>query len=220
MSKASGTTELQASGNRVSQLLVGQQVVPVAKVDDQQQAIGLANALLEGGVNVIEVTLRNAFGINAIEVIKAEFPTMVVLAGTVINEAQMDDVVSAGVDGVISPGISEGLLASAAKHDIPYLPGVATASEVMLATQHGLTECKLFPASVAGGLSALKAFSGPFPDMRFCPTGGVSESNYQAFLALPNVICVGGSWLAPSSLVANANWLEITRLCKVVTQST
>jgi len=143
---------------------------------------------------------------------------MVVLAGTVNTPDQMREVVKAGVDGIISPGITEALLKTAKEENIPYLPGVGTASEVLLAIEHGLTECKLFPATVVGGISALKAFNGPFSNIRFCPTGGVSEANYKDFLALPNVMCVGGSWLAPTNLVREGNWAEITRLCKAVTE--
>jgi len=203
----------------VSELLNGQKVVPVVVIDDAEQAHGLANALLDGGVSVIEVTLRNAYGVKAIEVIKQHYPQMVVLAGTVNTPAQLVAVVKAGVDGIISPGLTPSLLDTARQQGVPYLPGVATASEVLLAMEYGLRECKLFPASVVGGISALKALNGPFPSMQFCPTGGVNEGNYQDFLALPNVMCVGGSWLAPSSLVSEGKWLEITALCKVVAQS-
>jgi len=142
---------------------------------------------------------------------------MVVLAGTVCTAAQLVEVVEAGVDGIISPGITAKLLEAAQQQGVPYLPGVATASEVLLAMEYGLQECKLFPATVVGGLGALKALNGPFPAMKFCPTGGVSEKNYDEFLALPNVMCVGGSWLAPSKLVAAGQWDEITALCKAVT---
>ena len=139
---------------------------------------------------------------------------MVVLAGTVNTAQQLRDVVKAGVDGIISPGLTVSLLEAAREEKIPYLPGVGTASEVLLAIEHGLTECKLFPATVVGGIGALKAFNGPFSQIRFCPTGGVSPDNFKDFLALPNVMCVGGSWLAPLSLVREGNWAEITRLCK------
>lgn len=200
----------------VSALLGGQKVVPVVVIEDEEQALGLAQALLDGGISVIEITLRNAYGVKAIEVIKQRFPEMVVLAGTVNTEQQMADVVNAGVDGIISPGISVSLLQEAVRHNIPYLPGVGTASEVMLAIQHGLTECKLFPATVVGGIGALKAYNGPFSQVQFCPTGGVSEANYQDFLALPNVMCVGGSWLAPTALVREGKWSEITALCNAV----
>ncbi len=209
-----------AAAPNVSELIGDQKVVPVVVIENQEQAIGLAQALLDGGINVIEITLRNDYGVKAIEVIKREFPDMVVLAGTVNTAAQMVAVVKAGVDGIISPGITSSLLETAKRQNIPYLPGVGTASEVMLAIEHGLTECKLFPATVVGGISALKAFNGPFTKMRFCPTGGVSADNYSDFLALPNVMCVGGSWLAPSTLVREGKWAEITALCKAVTGST
>ena len=213
------TQEISVSNNMlVSEMLDGQKVVPVVVIENREQAMGLAQALLDGGINVIEITLRDAYAIKAIEVIKQHFPDMVVLAGTVTSPAQMVAVVNVGVDAIISPGITESLLKTAKQQGIPYLPGVATASDLMLAMEYGLRECKLFPATVVGGISALKAFSGPFSEIRFCPTGGVSESNYHDFLALPNVMCVGGSWLAPSSLVRNADWAAITDLCKAVSE--
>lgn len=199
---------------QVSELIKGQEVVPVVVIENEEQAVGLAGALLEGGINVIEITLRNAYGIKAVSLIKQKFPEMVVLAGTVNSAQQLRDVVKAGVDGIISPGLTVSLLEAAREEKIPYLPGVGTASEVLLAIEHGLTECKLFPATVVGGIGALKAFNGPFSTIRFCPTGGVSPENFKDFLALPNVMCVGGSWLAPLSLVREGNWAEITRLCK------
>lgn len=201
----------------VSKLLGNQQVVPVVVIEDEAQAHGLASALLAGGVTVIEITLRNEYGIKAIELIKQSYPEMVVLAGTVNSAAQMAAVVKAGVDGIISPGLTRKLVETAQELGIPYLPGVASASEVLLAMEFGLTECKLFPATVVGGIDALKAFNGPFPKIKFCPTGGVSESNYRDFLALPNVMCVGGSWLAPTDLVRKGDWAAITELCKAIT---
>lgn len=201
----------------VSEMIGEQKVLPVVVIENEEQALGLAQALLEGGINVIEITLRNAYGVKAIEVIKQKFPEMVVLAGTVNLPAQMIAVVKAGVDAIISPGITENLLKTAKQQNIPYLPGVGTASEVMLALEYGLSECKLFPATVVGGIGALKAFNGPFGGMRFCPTGGVSPSNYEDFLALPNVMCVGGSWIAPSKMVEAGDWAGITALCKEIT---
>ena len=201
----------------VSELIRGQTVLPVVVIENEEQALGLAQALLNGGINVIEITLRDAYGVTAIELIKQKFPEMVVLAGTVNLPAQMIAVANAGADAVISPGISESLLKMSKQEGIPYLPGVATASEIMMAMEYGLTECKLFPASVVGGISALKAFSGPFSGMRFCPTGGVSPSNYQEFLALPNVMCVGGSWIAPIQMVRDGDWNGVTALCKEIT---
>jgi 2-dehydro-3-deoxyphosphogluconate aldolase/(4S)-4-hydroxy-2-oxoglutarate aldolase len=202
----------------VSALLDGQKVVPVVVIDNEQQAHGLAKALLDGGINVIEITLRNDYAVNAIALIKKSYPTMVVLAGTVKTVEELNQVVGAGADGFISPGITKSLAIAAQELQIPYLPGVATASDVLMAIEYGMSECKLFPATVVGGVSALKAFAGPFVGINFCPTGGVSEANYQEFLALDNVMCVGGSWVTPSSLIQDGNWAEITRLCKVVTQ--
>jgi len=200
----------------VSEMLGDQKVVPVVVIENKEQAMGLAQALLDGGINVIEITLRNSYGVKAIEVIKNNFPEMIVLAGTVNLPAQMVAVVKAGVDAIISPGITESLLKTAKQQGIPYLPGVATASELMLAMEYGLRECKLFPATVVGGISALKAFGGPFNEVKFCPTGGVSESNYRDFLALPNVMCVGGSWVAPTSMVRDGDWAAITSLCRAI----
>ena len=199
---------------RVSDLIPGQKVVPVVVIEDQQQAQGLAQALLDGGINVIEITLRDAYAVSAIEYIKQNFPDMVILAGTVTSSEQLREVVKAGADGIISPGLTPALLETAKEQDIAYLPGVATGSDILLGMEYGLTEFKLFPATVVGGVGSLKAFSGPFGQIRFCPTGGVSPSNVKEFLALPNVMCVGGSWIAPQGLVRDGNWAEITRLCK------
>ena len=199
---------------RVSDLIPGQEVVPVVVIEDQQQAQGLAQALLDGGINVIEITLRDAYAVSAIEYIKQNFPDMVILAGTVTSSEQLREVVKAGADGIISPGLTPALLETAKEQDIAYLPGVASGSDILLGMEYGLTEFKLFPATVVGGVGALKAFSGPFGQIRFCPTGGVSPSNVKEFLALPNVMCVGGSWIAPQGLVREGNWAEITRLCK------
>ena len=204
--------------NKVSQLLDGQQVVPVVVIDTEEQAVGLAEALLEGGIKVIEITLRNDFGVRAVALIKQQFPEMVVLAGTVNSARQMHEVAAVGVDGVISPGLTDSLLKSALEANVAYLPGVATASEVLKAMEYGLSECKLFPATVVGGTSALKAFKGPFPDIKFCPTGGVSADNYRDFLKLDNVMCVGGSWLAPGDLIKAQDWAAISQLCEQVTQ--
>ena len=201
---------------RVSDLIPGQEVVPVVVIEDQQQAQGLAQALLDGGINVIEITLRDAYAVSAIEYIKQNFSDMVILAGTVTSSEQLREVVKAGADGIISPGLTPALLETAKEQDIAYLPGVATGSDILLGMEYGLTEFKLFPATVVGGVGALKAFSGPFGQIRFCPTGGVSPSNVKEFLALPNVMCVGGSWIAPQGLVRDGNWAEITRLCKEV----
>jgi len=205
------------SGMAISEMLGDQKVVPVVVIENEEQAMGLARALLDGGISVIEITLRNSYGVKAIEVIKKNFPAMVVIAGTVTVASEVAEVVNAGADGFVSPGITESLLKAAQEQGVPYLPGVATGSEILLAMEYGLRECKLFPATVVGGIGALKALGGPFVDIKFCPTGGVSESNYHDFLALPNVMCVGGSWIAPTALVRAGDWAAITELCKAIT---
>ena len=201
----------------ISEMLGNQQVVPVVVIENEEQAMGLAKALLDGGISVIEITLRNSYGVKAIEVIKKNFPAMTVIAGTVTAASEVVEVVNAGADGFVSPGVTESLLKAAQEQGVPYLPGVATGSEILLAMEYGLRECKLFPATVVGGIGALKALGGPFVDIKFCPTGGVSESNYHDFLALPNVMCVGGSWIAPTSLVRAGDWVAITDLCRAIT---
>jgi 2-dehydro-3-deoxyphosphogluconate aldolase/(4S)-4-hydroxy-2-oxoglutarate aldolase len=203
----------------VSDLLNGQKIVPVVVIENKRQALGLAQALLDGGIQVIEITLRNSYGMQAIADVKTAFPEILTLAGTVNTAQSMLDVMAAGADGIISPGITDTLLRTAVENKIPYLPGVATASEVLTAMEHGLSECKLFPATVVGGVSALKAFSGPLSNMKFCPTGGVGEDNYQDFLALANVMCVGGSWIAPSALIEQEDWQGISELCKATLAS-
>lgn len=198
----------------VSELLKNDRVVPVVAIDNKSQAIGLANALIEGGVNVIEVTLRNDYGVTAIKEIKQACPDMVILAGTVNSVEAMQQVVEAGADGVVMPGLTESMLNYAKEESIAILPGVTSPSEILLAMEYGFTECKLFPAGVVGGIKALKAFSGPFGSIKFCPTGGVSGDNFKDYLALSNVICVGGTWIAPSDLIKSESWSEITALCK------
>jgi len=198
----------------VSELLKQDQVVPVVAVENQAEALGLAKALIDGGVNVIEVTLRNEYGVTAINQIKQKHPEMVVLAGTVNSVESMQQVMEAGADGVVMPGLTEAMLQYAKQHNVPILPGVTSPSEILLAMQYGFNECKLFPAGVVGGIKALKAFGGPFGNISFCPTGGVSGDNFQDYLALPNVMCVGGTWIAPSDLIKQQAWSEITELCK------
>jgi len=197
----------------VSEMLNGQKIVPVVVIEDKQQAIDLSEALLAGGISVIEITLRNDFGLQAIREVKQAFSEMLVLAGTVNNSESMLAAMQAGADGIVSPGITDELLKTAVENHIPYLPGVATPSEVLKVMSYGLSECKLFPATVVGGIGALKAFGAPLSQMRFCPTGGVGESNFREFLAQPNVMCVGGSWIAPEKLIAAKDWSAISALC-------
>ena len=199
---------------KLSDLLNGQKIVPVAVIEDEAQAKGLPRAFIEGGVKIIEITLRSDYALKAIASIKEQYPEMMILAGTVITPEQMQLAVEAGARGIISPGFTKALAEKAYELDVAYMPGVATGSEILSASEYGITEFKLFPANIAGGVGALKAFSGPFFDFKFCPTGGVNKDNYSDYLALDNVVCVGGSWIAPMKEVRAGDWAAITDLCK------
>ena len=189
-------------------------IVPVIALDSVDNALYLAEALLEGGISIMEITLRTEAGLKSIEAISKAMPEMHVGAGTVTNAAGFNSAVDHGSQFVFSPGINEALMQTSKELNIALIPGVATASEVMLAQNNGFEYCKLFPATVAGGVEALKAFSGPFSSMHFCPTGGVSLKNFNDFLALDNVMCVGGSWIVPKQAIQNKNFQQITALCK------
>lgn len=190
-------------------------IIPVITIDNADDAVELAKALIAGGINIMEITLRSGAGLKAIENVAANVPEMVVGAGTVISPKQYDDVSKAGAKFVISPGFSTTLLQHASsKEDIPLIPGVATASEIMTAIEYGFDTFKLFPANIAGGTGALKAFSGPFKGIKFCPTGGINLDNMNDYLALDNVICVGGTWLTPKEQVNNHRFANITKYCK------
>lgn len=189
-------------------------IVPVIALEHVEDALALAEALLEGGIAMMEITLRTEAGLKAIEAIAKSLPQMHVGAGTVLNASDMKQALLHGAQFVFSPGISEELMNASKEMNISLIPGVATASEVMLAKNNGFEHCKLFPATLAGGVEALKAFGGPFASMRFCPTGGVSLANLNDFLALPNVLCVGGTWIVPKSAIEKKDFKHITTLCK------
>jgi 2-dehydro-3-deoxyphosphogluconate aldolase/(4S)-4-hydroxy-2-oxoglutarate aldolase len=193
-------------------------VIPVLVVEDAGQAVPLAKALVAGGLSVLEITLRSAAALEAIKRIAAEVPEAVVGAGTVLNAAQFAASQLAGAKFVISPGATEALYYTAKDTGLPYLPAVATASEVMRALEQGFTRAKFFPAEAMGGIKALQSLAGPFPQMRFCPTGGITEANLAAYAALPNVSSVGGSWLAPKEMLQKNDWAGITALAKKAVQ--
>jgi len=188
-------------------------IVPVIALENEEDALPLANALLEGGIHVMEITLRTQAGLKAIEIISSALPQMHVGAGTVLNSDDFNNAVAHGAAFVFSPGISEELMQISKQTGIALIPGVATASEVMMAKNHGFEHCKLFPATLVGGVGMLKALSGPFPMMRFCPTGGVNLDNSNDFLSLENVPCVGGSWIVPKEMIKEKNFKQITKLC-------
>jgi 2-dehydro-3-deoxyphosphogluconate aldolase / (4S)-4-hydroxy-2-oxoglutarate aldolase len=175
-------------------------VVPVIVIKDLGHAVPLAKALVEGGLNVLEITLRSPVALEAIRTISAEVKDAIVGAGTVINAEQFVDAADAGAKFVVSPGLTEEVVRASRDHLVPLLPGVATASEIMHGISLGLKTFKFFPAENVGGAAAIKALGGPFPQVSFCPTGGVSAKNLQTYLSLPNVICAGGSWMVPSDL--------------------
>ena len=175
-------------------------VVPVIVIKDLGHAVPLAKALVEGGLNVLEITLRSPVALEAIRTISGEVEGAIVGAGTVINAEQFVDAADAGAKFVVSPGLTEEVVRASRDHLLPLLPGVATASEIMHGISLGLKTFKFFPAENIGGAPAIKALGGPFPQVSFCPTGGVSAKNLQTYLSLPNVICAGGSWMVPSDL--------------------
>ena len=189
-----------------------QPVVPVLIVDDAKSAVPLARALVAGGLKAIEITLRTPAALEAIRAVADEVEGAVAGAGTILDAKQYDEAVKAGSQFIVSPGTTRDLLKAAADSDIPLLPGAATASEVMSLRAEGYTVLKFFPAEQAGGAAYLKSLSSPLAGVSFCPTGGISLKNAMDYRSLPNVVCVGGSWVAPKDLVAAGDWDGITKL--------
>jgi 2-dehydro-3-deoxyphosphogluconate aldolase/(4S)-4-hydroxy-2-oxoglutarate aldolase len=189
-------------------------VVPVLVIKDVAHAVPLAKALIAGGIRVLEVTLRTEAALEVIAKIAKEVPEAIIGAGTVTNRAQLQQVIDAGAKFAISPGMTSDLLKAGNEGNIALIPGISSISELMTAVDHGYTHLKFFPAEASGGVKALKAIGGPFPDIKFCPTGGISPSNYNDYLALPSVRCAGGSWLAPEDAMINGDWDKITELAK------
>jgi 2-dehydro-3-deoxyphosphogluconate aldolase/(4S)-4-hydroxy-2-oxoglutarate aldolase len=187
-------------------------VIPVIVLEDADQAVPLARALVAGGVRVLEVTLRTAAGLAAIRAIARHVPEAIVGVGTLTQPHEFAAALDAGARFAVSPGLTPALVAAAKDSPLPLLPGVMTPSDVIAARAAGFNHLKLFPATQAGGIGMLKALHGPFPDTIFCPTGGITRENASDFLALPNVACVGGSWLTPATAVAASDWDTITAL--------
>lgn len=198
----------------VKAVLAKTPVVPVMVIDDLEKAVPLAGALLQGGVSVLEITLRTPAGLPAIAAIKNAYPEASVGAGTVTSAASLREACEQGADFIVSPGLTPKLLDAAVAARVPLLPGIATISELMLGLEYGVHTFKFFPAEAAGGVKVLKAFAGPFPDICFCPTGGISLDNAAAYLALPSVLSVGGSWLCPADKVAGNDWAAISQLAR------
>src|SRR6478609_9956769 len=188
-------------------------VIPVIVIDDIEQAVPLARALVAGGVRVLEVTLRTRVAIDAAKAIMANVPEAVVGIGTILCADDLARAEALGAKFGISPGATPELLKAAAASTLPFAPGIATASELMAALAHGFDLVKFFPAEPSGGIKALRALAGPFPQARFCPTGGIGEANAAAWLAEPNVLAVGGSWLCPAVDIKSGNWAGISAMC-------
>ncbi|PKV85478.1 bifunctional 4-hydroxy-2-oxoglutarate aldolase/2-dehydro-3-deoxy-phosphogluconate aldolase [Streptomyces sp. TLI_146] len=189
-------------------------VVPVVVLDDAADAVPLARALVAGGLPAIEVTLRTPAALDAIRAIAEEVPQAVVGAGTVVSAAGVADAVAAGARFLVSPGWTGGLLDAMTASGLPFLPGVATASEVVALLERGIGEMKFFPAEAAGGTAYLKSLAGPLPGARFCPTGGISLASAPAYLTLPNVGCVGGTWMLPPDALAARDWGRVEALAR------
>ncbi|WP_101000275.1 bifunctional 4-hydroxy-2-oxoglutarate aldolase/2-dehydro-3-deoxy-phosphogluconate aldolase [Helicobacter pylori] len=200
--------------DKIIEVLQISPIVPVVVIENIKDAVPLAQSLIEGGIPIIEVTLRSSCALEAIELIAKNVPKMRVGAGTILNPAQLEQAQNRGAEFLISPGLTIKLLEYAKKKDMPLIPGVSSSSEVMQALELGYSALKFFPAEYCGGVKLLNAFNGPFKGVKFCPTGGISADNMRSYLDLENVLCVGGSWLTPKNLVQNKEWDKITEICK------
>ncbi|MGC8119259.1 bifunctional 4-hydroxy-2-oxoglutarate aldolase/2-dehydro-3-deoxy-phosphogluconate aldolase [Marinobacter sp. VGCF2001] len=199
---------------RLRSVLDASALVPVITIQDPEDAVPLCRALVEGGIRVLEITLRTDHGVRAIEQVRQAIPEAWVGAGTVTSIAQYRQVEAAGAQFVITPGVTEALLEFGVTSEAPLLPGISTVSELMMGYAMGYRDFKFFPAEVSGGVAALKAFGGPFPDVAFCPTGGIRRETARDYLALPNVRAVGGSWLTPARAVKEKNWQSVADIAR------
>ena len=201
-------------------LLGSTRVVPVITITDPSTAVPLAEALVAGGLQVLEITLRTEAGLESIARIAAEVPSAVVGAGTVTTPQQLRDARNAGAQFIVSPGCTASLAAAAHDAGGAFLPGAVTASEVLALIERGISTMKFFPAETSGGVAALTALAGPFPHVRFCPTGGIDLERAASYLALPNVVCVGGTWMVPLDLIDRGDWDAITALAAEASEAT
>jgi 2-dehydro-3-deoxyphosphogluconate aldolase/(4S)-4-hydroxy-2-oxoglutarate aldolase len=205
-------TQIDINTQRLDQICAITPVIPVLTLDNAEQALGIASALVKGGLCVLEITLRSDYGLSAIKQLKQALPEAIIGAGTVLNPTQYQACIDAGADFIVSPGSTTALLQYGSQATVPLLPGVASVSEAMQAMQLGYRRFKLFPAAVVGGVDALKAFAGPLSELKFCPTGGIKPNNAADYLALNNVMCVGGTWLTPKSLTDAKDWHAVHQL--------
>ncbi|MCX4027529.1 bifunctional 4-hydroxy-2-oxoglutarate aldolase/2-dehydro-3-deoxy-phosphogluconate aldolase [Endozoicomonas sp. SM1973] len=209
------TTQLPTSiTSQIDHICSQSLIMPVITINTAEQALPLAEALLAGGINVLEITLRSEYGLTAIAELRKKLPEAWIGAGTVTNRELLKQAQEAGAQFIVTPGSTDDLLAAGVTANIPLLPGVATGSELMMGLEKGYQRFKFFPASINGGTAALKAFSGPFGQAKFCPTGGINLDNAAEYLALNNVMCIGGSWVVPKDAVENGDWKKITTITK------
>jgi 2-dehydro-3-deoxyphosphogluconate aldolase/(4S)-4-hydroxy-2-oxoglutarate aldolase len=197
---------------KIDEIISAAPVMPVLVIHEMETAVPLARALFAGGLKVIEVTLRTPIAMEAVARIAEALPEAIVGVGTLTRPEQFTLAAEAGAQFAVSPGLTRVLLNASVESEMPYLPGVFSPSEVMTAHDIGLDYLKLFPAQQAGGIEMLEALAGPFPDLKFCPTGGIDKTNFRKYLALPNVASVGGNWMAPADAIAAGDWDTITRL--------
>ncbi|UUP16861.1 2-dehydro-3-deoxy-phosphogluconate aldolase [Nitratireductor thuwali] len=203
---------------RLVEILSGQPVIPVLKIDRLADAAPLAHALAKGGLPAVEITLRTPDALDAIRLVADEVPEAIVGAGTILSAKDYSNAVKAGAQFIVSPGTTQELLDAASQSDVPFLPGAITPSEIMAAREEGYRVLKFFPAEQAGGASFLKSLSSPIADIRFCPTGGISTKNAKDYLSLPNVLCVGGSWVAPDDALQAGDWDRVEKLAREASQ--
>src|SRR5689334_15292251 len=199
--------------DRIAELIRQATVIPVLTIGRVEDAVPLARALVKGGVRTLEVTLRTQVAVESAKAIIAEVPDAIVGIGTILNASDLARADALGAKFGISPGATPELLKAAAASALPFSPGIATASELMAALAHGFDLVKFFPAEQSGGINALRALAGPFPQAKFCPTGGIGEANAAAWLSEPNVVAVGGSWLCPAAGIRSGDWAGITAIC-------
>ncbi|CAK9891034.1 2-dehydro-3-deoxy-phosphogluconate aldolase [Pseudomonas fluorescens] len=194
---------------RIDQICTQARILPVITIAREEDILPLADALAAGGIKTLEVTLRSSHGLKAIQVLREQRPELCIGAGTVLDRNMFAAVQAAGAQFVVTPGITQDLLEVGVDSDIPLLPGISTPSEIMMGYALGYRRFKLFPAEISGGVAAIKAYGGPFGDVRFCPTGGVNPGNVKQYMALANVMCVGGTWMLDSSWINNRDWARI-----------
>ncbi|MFQ6573425.1 bifunctional 4-hydroxy-2-oxoglutarate aldolase/2-dehydro-3-deoxy-phosphogluconate aldolase [Pseudomonas sp. UM16] len=195
---------------RIDQICTQARILPVITIAREEDILPLADALAAGGIKTLEVTLRSQHGLKAIQVLREQRPELCVGAGTVLDRKMFAAVEAAGAQFVVTPGITPDILEAGVQSELPLLPGISTPSELMMGYALGYRRFKLFPAEISGGVAAIKAFGGPFGDVRFCPTGGVNPSNVRSYMALPNVMCVGGTWMLDSGWIKHGEWSRIS----------